>query len=350
MKTQQKDKRKMLLMLPLLVLPFMALAFYGMGGGSHVLNVDTKQDGLNTTLPDASFKTKDPKDKLGYYQQADQDSASGNGIKDVADRLGFSGVQGDPQTVEINQKLEALNREISRPAETPTYRSQPSKKTSSSDMKDDTDRLEALMRNMQQGKTDDPELRQLNGMLEKILDIQHPQRIREQYINKISDNGDSLFKAIPAVIEESRKVTQGSVIKLRLLDTVILNGQIVPKNHFIYGICDITNQRLILDIKNIRLGNSIVPVDLSVFDMDGMRGINVPEALTKDAVNGGTDDALRSIQLMTMDQSITTQVAGAGIDAAKGLFSKKVKLVKVKLKAGYKILLRNNKPGQIINR
>lgn len=348
MKTQQKDKRKMLLVLPLLVLPFMALAFYGMGGGGHSLSENTKEVGINTTLPDASFKTTDPQNKLGYYQQSDRDSASGNGIKDVADRLGFSGMESDPQTVEINNKLAALNNEISRPTQAPTY-NQTSRRISESGMGSDVDRLESLMRNIQQGNPDDPELRQLNGMLEKILDIQHPHRIRQDYINKISDNGDSLFKAIPAVVEESQKVTQGSVIKLRLLDTVVLNGQLIPKNHFIYGICDITNQRLILDIKNIRLGNSIVPVDLSVFDMDGMRGINVPEALTKDAVNGGTDDALRNIQLMTMDQSIATQVAGAGIDAAKGLFGKKIKRVKVRLKAGYKILLRNNKPGQIIN-
>lgn len=64
---------------------------------------------------------------------------------------------------------------------------------------------------------------------------------------------------------------------LRLLDSIVLNGQTIPKGHLIYGICDLVNQRLILDIKNIRIGNSIVPVDLSVFDMDGMKGINVPE-------------------------------------------------------------------------
>ena len=351
METKQKDKRKALLVLPLLVLPFLALAFYALGGGRNdVSQVQNQKQGINTNLPDATFKTDQPQDKLGYYQQADRDSAN-NGIKDVADKLGFSNQEENPQTKVINEKLQALNTEINRPSE--PYSQKQAYSVRSGQMGSsaaDVDRLEALMKNMQQGNSDDPEIRQLNGMLEKILDVQHPERIREQYMSRISNNGDSLFKAIPAVIEDNQKVTQGSVIKLRLLDTIVLKGQIIPKNHLIYGICDITNQRLILDIKNIRLGTSIVPVDLSVFDMDGMRGINVPEALTKDAVNGGTDDALRSIQLMTMDQSLTTQVAGAGIDAAKGLFSKKVKRIKVKLKAGYKVLLRDNKPTQSINR
>lgn len=186
MKTQQKDKRKMLLVLPLLVLPFMALAFYGMGGGSYAHPLSTNHEGINTTLPDASFKTADPKDKLGYYQQADQDSASDNGIKDVADRLGFSGVQEDPQTAEINQKLEALNKEISRPAETPTIRNQHSRKTSGSDMGGDVDRLEALMRNMQQGNADDPELRQLTECLKRYW-----------IYSILSASGSSILKRLP---------------------------------------------------------------------------------------------------------------------------------------------------------
>jgi hypothetical protein len=352
METKHKDKRKVLLMVPLLVMPFLALAFYAMGGGRsdspQLLN--QSQKGINTDLPDAAFKKGHPQDKLAYYQQADQDSASSdeNGIKSVADRLGFSDQEQDPQAELINEKLQALNKELSRPAE--ANEQKPSSATRRSNqsvtLENDVDRLEALMLNMQQSNADDPEIRQLNGMLEKILDIQHPQRVSNQYINKISENGESLFKAIPAVIEENQKVTEGSVIKVRLLDTIILSGQIIPKNHLIYGICDISNQRLTLDIKNIRLGNSIVPVDLSVFDMDGMKGINVPEALTNDFVKEASDDALRSIQLMTMDQSITTQVAGAGIDAAKSLLGKKAKRIKVKLQAGHQVLLRNNKPDQ----
>jgi Conjugative transposon, TraM len=48
------------------------------------------------------------------------------------------------------------------------------------------------------------------------------------------------------------------------------------------------------------------------------------------------------MQLLSMDQSVATQAASAGIDAAKELLSKKVRRVKVKLKNGFPILLRNN--------
>jgi len=42
---------------------------------------------------------------------------------------------------------------------------------------------------------------------------------------------------------------------------------------------------------------------------------------------------------MSLDPSIGQQAASVGIEAAKGLFSKKAKLIKVTVKAGYKVLL-----------
>ena len=44
--------------------------------------------------------------------------------------------------------------------------------------------------------------------------------------------------------------------------------------------------------------------------------------------------------MMSLDPTLTEQVASAGITAAKP-FSVKVKLVKVTVKAGYQVLLKN---------
>lgn len=92
------------------------------------------------------------------------------------------------------------------------------------------------------------------------------------------------------------------------------------------------------------MGNSIIPVDLTVFSLDGMLGINAPEAELGDAAENGVNAALQNMEFITMDQSIGVQAASAGINAAKGLLSKKVKRIKVKLKGGESLLLRNNQP------
>lgn len=341
MERKQKDKRKVLLVLPLLVFPFMALAFYAMGGGTRSTQHVSASKGINATLPDAAFKTEDPKDKLAIYNLKGNDTA-GNDLAGVADRLGFNPTGDDTQTEQINQKLEALNQEISKP-HTKVISNTRTTGQQSSGMKNDVERLEMLMRSMQSGKGSDPEMEQLSTMLQSIMDIQHPERVREKYLKQIVDSPDSLFKAIPAIVVDNQRVVQGTTIKLRLLDSVILNRQVIPKGHLIYGICNIANQRLLLDVKTIRLGNRIVPVDLSVYSLDGIRGIEAPEALLTDAINGGSDEAVRNLQFMTLDQSMGAQIAGAGIETAKNLFSKKVKRIKVKLKANHPILLRNNK-------
>src|SRR6185503_17177325 len=46
----------------------------------------------------------------------------------------------------------------------------------------ETERLQRMIQTMQQGSSgsNDPETSQVNGMLEKILDIQHPERVKEK--------------------------------------------------------------------------------------------------------------------------------------------------------------------------
>ena len=283
--------------------------------------------------------------KWVFYKQSDTDSSyikeigGDSSLNRINARLSRNGDEQDIRTDAINQKLEALNKEINRPEEP---RSNPqSKSRQETSIKNDVDRLEALIKTMQSGKEEDPEMAQLSGMMDKIIAIQNPEIARsKEHLNSVRD---SQFRAVPAAIVENQKVVQGATVKLRLSDSVRLDGQLIPKGHFLFGTCNITNQRLLLQIKNIRLGTSIVPVDLTVYSLDGMPGIPAPEAELTGAVNGGADDAIRSMQFLSMDQSIGVQAAGAGIDAAKSLFSKKLKKVRVKLKADYPILIRINK-------
>jgi hypothetical protein len=48
------------------------------------------------------------------------------------------------------------------------------------------------------------------------------------------------------------------------------------------------------------------------------------------------------MQFLSMDQSLGTQAATAGISAAKGLIGKKVRKIRVKLHNGETVLLRDN--------
>ena len=68
-------KRKMMLVLPILVIPFITLAFWALGGGKANMGQSLVKDpnGLNLHLPDPKLKNK-VMDKLGFYDQSDRDS------------------------------------------------------------------------------------------------------------------------------------------------------------------------------------------------------------------------------------------------------------------------------------
>src|SRR5690349_5010378 len=69
-------KRKMMMVMPLLILPFITMALWAMGGGKSAIQKTSKvqQQGLNLQLPNANFKDEKLADKMSFYDQADRDS------------------------------------------------------------------------------------------------------------------------------------------------------------------------------------------------------------------------------------------------------------------------------------
>lgn len=365
---QQQRRRRILLALPLLVLPFATLLFWTLGGGrANSENEVHAPTGFNSHLPEAKLKDEHGLSKLGYYDRAAADSAKlrqalqtdpyarqqvdsvtghpalGGPTFSPDQHSGLNTSLGNGQTAAnanaalISQRLAALQAEVSKPA-SPAVASRPSVTPTVSAPPVVTT-----------ATADDPELKQMSGILEKILDIQHPERVREK-INQNATITSEQFKAIPAVVEGNQKIVQGTVIRMQLLDSVRLNGQLFPKGQLIYGTGDLYNQRVKINIKLIHAGLNIIPVDLTVYDRtDGLEGISVPEAVTGDAMRDGAVNGVTSMDVMSFDPSMGAQLATAGINTAKGLFSKKIKRVKGKLKNGHELLLRDNialkKPG-----
>jgi conjugative transposon TraM protein len=147
--------------------------------------------------------------------------------------------------------------------------------------------------------------------------------------------------AIGGVIHESQTLVNGSIVKLRLLDDIYVNGSRIPKDNFIHGIASLDGERLKIEINSIRFKQSLFPVNLVVYDVDGLAGVYIPGAITRDVAKQSADNSLQLMELSTMDPSLKAQATAAGISAAKNLFSRKVKLVKVMVKAGYNVLLKD---------
>lgn len=405
---KEERQRKFLLVLPVLVVPFVTLMFWALGGGSGngAMAQSVKKPGINTQLPDARFDGEKPQDKMGYYDHADADSARMKeqwkqdpsfrdmtfpGMDSVTSEDGdtvyytpntYGGRQAfrqDPKEVQVYRKLEDLNKALKEdPYDAEAY--EPQQQPVSIE---GIDRLQDMMETMGT-KGDDPEMKQIDGMLERILDIQHPERVKER-LRKTSqqkkgqafgvsttrernivsilqpgseqpqnvqqgfyswndlNKGNLQQNIIEAVVHETQTVTNGSTVKLRLTDDVFINGIMIPKDRFVYGIAALNEERLEIQISGIHYNKNLFPVTLTVYDLDGLSGIYIPGAIARDVAKQSTDRTIQNIGLSSIDASWQAQAAGAGVEAAKSLFSKKVKLIKVTLKAGYKVLLFDEK-------
>lgn len=408
-------QRKFLMALPLLVLPFMTFLFWSLGGGKmEEVNAVGTPAGLNINLPDVNLKDDRPQNKMDYYNQAQSDSAKLRelikndphynamafnadedefDVTDYAFPDGQKGIKSslygnnDPNEERVYRKLEQLNRELNRmdepsPDDVPDVRISRTPLNTSVNSAD-IDRLEQMMQTMSQPDGEDEEITQLNGMLEKILDIQHPDRVQEKlkqtsverkgqvfavaaadHTLPVSSLAGSLHESkssngfysleepmlqtdnqnvVRAVIHETQTLVNGSTVKLRLIDDVYINGMLIPKNQFLFGITSLNRERLTIKISGIRYQNSLFPVELSVYDIDGLNGIYIPGAIGRDVAKESADRSMQTIGLASLDPSIGAQATSAGIEAAKTLFSRKVKLVKVTVKAGYQVLLKDEK-------
>jgi conjugative transposon TraM protein len=460
--TQFLRQRKMLTVMPLMLLPFTTLIFWSMDGGKAApKEAVVQQKGINTDLPTANLKTDVPTDKMSIYQQSAKDSTRlresdptyGNvtpagdntGLQQIGAAAGAKYGQSDvvepglnsspvyqkgrkdPNEEKVNAKLRQLYQTLDQNQQAQPYASSNpyagvETNQAAAEANQNVDQLAKTIAAMQTKSGEpDPEMQQMDAMLEKILDIQNPGRVRERLREKSIENRGAVYavnttnndgrvglirqhrnndavyqdtpknrsyrnleapasmggparktyavtapqgakrngfyglannnsdqvnnepNAVQAVIHQGQTLVAGSTVKMRLLTDIFLNGQRIPKDNFVYGVANIQGERLNIVVSSIRYQNSLYPVSLMVYDMDGLNGIYIPGAIERDASKDAVASGINGVDYMTVDPSVTTQLATSAVSGAKGLLSKKIKLIKVNVKANYKVLLQDAK-------
>ncbi|MET3114898.1 conjugative transposon TraM protein [Pedobacter sp. CG_S7] len=451
--TQFLRKRKMLTLMPFIVFPFITLIFWSMDGGTATAQDEVvRNKGINTDLPSANLKTNVPTDKMSIYAQSNAQRRGDDPITTPRDssieQIGLAagaeygqtavvspGLNSsptyekgykDPNEAKVNAQLNQLYQTLEQNDQAAPYASSnpyagAETNQAAAEANRNVDQLSNMIAQMQSETGEpDPEMRQMDGMLEKILDIQNPGRVRERlreksiqnrgavyavntpkndgkvsiirqnkrYTDDENDQQDTIKKpsyknmqapesmtkgrktfavtapantkrngfyglanrnetsaepnAVQAVIHQNQTLVVGSTVKMRLITDIYLNGQRIPKDNFVYGVATIQGERLNIAVNSVRYGNSLYPVSLMVYDMDGLNGIYIPGAIERDASKDALSSGINGVEYMSIDPSITTQMATTAVSGAKGLLTKKVKLIKVNVKANYKVLLQDS--------
>ena len=149
---------------------------------------------------------------------------------------------------------------------------------------------------------------------------------------------------ISAVVAGNQSVIDGESVKLRTTEPMWIGNRLIPRNTTITGSGRVQGERLEIEITSIECEGSIYDVELQVYDSDGQEGINIPQSMENDALHeiganmGSTMGSSINISTNTGAQ-IASDVGRGLINGVSQYLTKKMRTVKVHLKAGYRVML-----------
>ena len=121
-------------------------------------------------------------------------------------------------------------------------------------------------------------------------------KVREtsEYFNTLS-SGDDSSNLITAIIDENVKAVDGSRIRLRLLDDIEIDGYTVPSGSYLYATWSgFGSQRVTGEISSILVSDRLMKVNLSIYDLDGLAGLYVPQSQFRETGKDVASSAFQS--------------------------------------------------------
>lgn len=395
---EQIRRRKMALVVPIFILitaVFIYYIFFGLGKKTE--DTQNELDGINTEIPDPR-QIEIPDDKRKAYEEENLRTLQQNRVRNLNDfyfNKKDSAVSGktvvidqihsnreanrkkDP-LLESNQAYKEVTKQINsfyqepvdeKPSEVKMLEQEIEELRNELNSRNQTDPTEIMERGYQMAakyllpKEEKPTAQKQDKFTVKVSkktdntvsflpqEKSHKKFIEEYTIprnygfNTVAESNEEIAtNTIRACIHENQTVINGSRVKIRLLENILVDNVEIPQNSIVYGTAQISHERLTISVPYIEFGNRIFPVELSVFDTDGNKGIHAPGTLeitaAKEALANLGQGAGQSISIARdAKQQLAMDASKIVVQAGSQYLGKKMREVKVNLKAGYQILL-----------
>ena len=149
---------------------------------------------------------------------------------------------------------------------------------------------------------------------------------------------------VSACISDNQTVMDGQNVRLRLLEPIKAGKMTISANTYLSGLAKLQGERLQITVYSVEYTGQILPVMLSVYDLDGQSGIFIPDtkeinAVKTIAANMGANSGTSINLSRSAGSQILSDLGRNAIQGVSQFFSKKMQEVKVSLKAGYKVYL-----------
>jgi conjugative transposon TraM protein len=336
------DFKKPKYALPLLVLPFLFLVNYvaldmaipaEAKGAGHALK---ETDQIITDLPDANLEKRAINSKFGAGMEEHKNRRDYSAIRELEQEAGPQQDYGSVYSEEEKRMLDSINTAIMTDKQSPGFMSRVNQRQSA-----DRNRYAATtpaassrprtyqkpestyekeMRLFKEqmkfidslGKAGEEPKRPTNKKLAatskkeakastedapEAMAVSKTANPNSAYFNTVKDDDQEQF--IKAILDEGLKIRDGGRIRIRLLDDIYVNNFEIEKGSYLYGIVSGFNaQRVEINITSLLYGKQIIPVNLSIYDNDGLAGLYVPASqfreftkqLAANTTNGQTID------------------------------------------------------------
>ena len=184
---------------------------------------------------------------------------------------------------------------------------------------------------------------------DKAQEVVKKVKVTSDYFNTLTQN-EHEPKLIKAIIDEDVKATDGSRVRLRLLDDIEIGETMVKKGSYLYAtMSGFSSQRATGKIESVLVDDELIKISLSIYDLDGIEGLYIPESqfreTAKDVVGSATEQNMQFNNTGTgsMAQWVAQATQNTYQKASQAI-GKAIKKKSVRLKYGTHVYLINGKP------
>lgn len=307
--------------LPLLFIPFFYLGFWLLTGSSsskkntQVVVKNDVNDDLAPTSKEVSEKQLS--DKLDEYRRNYKKGDGYTAINPIETEMAEEKKLESLYTDEEKRMLDSLEQEVKLARERSENAKEKGFKPRSENISENDKMLLSLLNQQNQAGTEpatkdgeepnpvdlmkeqfklidsversrDPEYQKMlaeEKRQEQLLQEQREREARQFTVQKAS-NTKGIFNTIKtdadesfikAIIDENIKVYAGSRIRLKLMEDILIGKELIKRGTYLYAMVDgFSQQRITFSITSVMKGNKILPINLKVYDVDGMEGLYVP--------------------------------------------------------------------------
>lgn len=203
-------------------------------------------------------------------------------------------------------------------------------------------------------KANNPELKQQAKLAEKLKKnekekdfflnstLKVTKAAKSADFNSIYRQKESSF--IKAVIDENIKGFMGSRIRIRLLEDVYVGNAKISKGTPLYAlISGFSLQRVNLHIVSVMHQNEILPINLNIYDIDGMEGLYVPSSAFREMTRSMGENIVQGQNLSTGSADFFTTTLTSVYQSTSKTIADVIRKNKAKIKYNSFVYLIDNK-------